>query len=86
MSEKLSAAQIVYIAISWAEESMLQMIDGCQDDDPYRAEVLDQIKQMRVYRNARFGKPKNPLEGAVLVDAMELLNRNRSARVMKGEG
>jgi hypothetical protein len=72
MSEKLSAAELVYIAITWAEEGMIQMIDGCHNDDPYRADVKNQLKQMRAYRRRRFGKPTNPFEGAKLVNMTEM--------------
>lgn len=73
MTDKLSAAEIVYMAITWAEESMAQMVAGCDADDPYRAEVKDWMKQMRAYRDRRFGKPQNnPFEGAKLINMMEL--------------
>ena len=72
MSDKLSASELVYIAIIWAEESMLQMIGGCDPEDPYRAEVKDQLTQLRAYRNRRFGKPENIFEGAELVTMAEL--------------
>ena len=79
MTEKLSAAEIVYAAITWAEESMLQMIAGCDESDPYRAEVRDQLKQMRAYRDRRFGKPRNnPFEGARLVDMATLRQSQHS--------
>lgn len=72
MSEKLSATDLVRISIIWAEESMRQMIYGCSDDDPYRAEVKDQLRQLLAYRNRRFGKPKDPLAGAKLVNVTEM--------------
>lgn len=79
MSNKLSAAQLVQIAITWAEESMMQMICGCPKDDPYRAEVSEQLKQLRIYRRQRFGKPRDPLEGANLVDVTELRRQLRDS-------
>jgi hypothetical protein len=72
MTERLTAVQIIHIAITWAEESMLQMINGCPEGDPYRAEVLDQLRQMRAYKKRRFGKPNDPFEGARLVGLDEL--------------
>jgi hypothetical protein len=74
---KLSASQIVYVAITWAEESMLQMIGGCDKDDPYRAEVLDELKQIRTYRDKRFGKPADPFKDARLVNVIEELTPAR---------
>lgn len=72
MTEKLSAAELVRIAIVWAEESMLQMIDGLGNSDPYRAEVADQLKQMRAYSRRRFGSRPDPTAGARLVGLDEL--------------
>lgn len=69
---KLTGAEIIYVAITWAEESMALMIDGCHDDDPYRAEVMDQLKQMRAYKRRRFGKPDDPFKDAKLVSLEEL--------------
>lgn len=69
---RLTAVEIMQIAITWAEESMVQMINGCEENDPYRAEVADQLKQMRAYRKRRFGKPQDPFEGAKLLSLDEL--------------
>lgn len=77
---KRTSAEIIAIAIVWAEESMLQMIDGCQDDDPYRAEVVDDLKQMRAYQNRRFGKRKDPTDDAKLLTLDEI----RAQRSHKG--
>jgi hypothetical protein len=77
MTEKLTSAEIIHIAVTWAEESTLQMIGGCPEDDSYRAEVADQLKQMRAYRKRRFGKPANPFEGASLIGLDELRKMSR---------
>jgi len=71
-STKMTAAEIMLVAITWAEESMVQMIGGMPVDDPYRDEVRSQLKQMRAYRKRRFGKPHNPFEGAKLLGIDEL--------------
>lgn len=75
---KMTAGEIVYAALVWADEGMEQMIFGCQDDDPYRAEVKDQLKQLRAYRKKRFGEMKEPTEGAKLVNVLEELTPRRS--------
>lgn len=51
---KMTAAKIVHTALVWAEENMLAMIGGLDAKDPHRAEVLDQWKQLRAYRQRRF--------------------------------
>lgn len=72
MSDKMTSVEIIYTALIWAEESMALMIDGCHDDDPYRAEVMGQLKQMRAYKRRRFGKPDDPFKDAKLVSLDEL--------------
>lgn len=72
MTDKMTAVEIIQIAITWADESMVQMISGLSSDDPHRAEVKDQLKQMRAYRKRRFGNPKDPFEGAKLLGLDEL--------------
>lgn len=72
MPNKMNAAEIVRVAIIWAEESMCEMIHGCSHDDPYRKQVQDLLKQMRTYRNRRFGKPRDPFEGGKLLGLDEL--------------
>ena len=72
MPNKMNAAEIVRIAIIWAEESMCEMIHGCHEDDPYRKQVQDQLKQLRDYRNRRFGKSRDPFEGAESLGLDEL--------------
>jgi hypothetical protein len=69
---KMTSVEIIYTAIIWAEESMIQMINGCEDGDPYRAEVSNQLKQMRAYRKRRFGKPDCPFKDAKLLSLDEL--------------
>lgn len=72
VTNKLTAAEIIYTALVWADESMDQMISGCAEQDPYRAEVISLRKQLRAYRNRRFGKPKDPFEGAKALTLDEL--------------
>lgn len=66
---KLSASQIIYKALVWAEEGMEQMVDA--DPHGYGIIVSDELKQLRAYRYRRFGKPKDPLEGAKKVSAWD---------------
>lgn len=72
MSDRMTSVEIIYAAITWAEESMALMIDGCHEGDPYRETVLDQLKQMRAYKRRRFGKPDDPFKNAKLVSLDEL--------------
>ena len=76
---KLTATEIVRIALIWAEESMHQMVDGCDRDDPYRADVADQLKQMKAYNRRRFGERPDPLAGAKLVSIEEIREKNAEA-------
>lgn len=72
MTKKMISVEIIYTAITWAEESMLQMVHGCHETDPYRAEIMDQLKQIRAYKRRRFGKPDDPFRDAKLVSLDEL--------------
>lgn len=72
MSEKLPVKEIIRIALIWADESMLAMVHGCDEKDPYRTEVLDQLKQLRAYYKHRFGKRRDPFEGAEFVSLATL--------------
>lgn len=69
---KMTTAEIIHVAITWAEESMVQMVGGCHEDDPYRADVLDQLKQIRAYKRRRYGKPEDPFKDAKLVSIFDL--------------
>lgn len=60
---RMPADKIIYNALVWAEESMLAMLGGLPVADAYRVKLLDELKQMRAYRNRRFGKPKDPFAG-----------------------
>lgn len=70
MPNKMSANEIVFTALIWAIESMDQMISGTHESDPYRAELIEERRQLRAYRNKRFGKPVNPFKDAKLVDVL----------------
>jgi hypothetical protein len=74
----MTAAEIIHAALIWGEEGMQQMIHACHADDPYRAEVKDQLKQLRAYRKKRFGEQIEPTEGARLVNVLEELTPTRS--------
>lgn len=74
----MTASEIVHTALVWGEEGMVQMVRACHADDPYRAEVKDQLKQLRAYRRKRFGERKEPTEGARLVNVLEELTPSRS--------
>jgi hypothetical protein len=76
---RLTAAELMKIAITWAEESMVQMISGCEKDDPYRADVADQLKQLRAYRKRRFGAPVDPFKDAKKLTLDELRQLPNSA-------
>lgn len=78
---KMTAAEIIYTALVWGEESMAQMISGCAEDDPYRADVSDQLKQLRAYRKRRFPPPPDPFKGAKLMSLDEI----RATRTATGE-
>ncbi|MFI5423143.1 MAG: hypothetical protein ACHQWH_04305 [Nitrososphaerales archaeon] len=82
---KLTAAELIHIAITWAEESMLQMIHGCPEGGEYRAEVIDQLKQLRAYRKRRYGKPSDPFKDAKLVTLDELRESTVSSQHHSGE-
>ena len=69
--EKLSSGELVLQAFIWAEESIGEMIRGTEDSDPHRAYLLSLRKQMKAYRQRRFGKLKDPLDGARLVSVYE---------------
>lgn len=75
---KMTAGEIVYAALVWGEEGMAQMVHACHADDPYRAEVLEQLKQLRAYRKKRFGEMREPTEGARLVNVLDELTPTRS--------
>ena len=64
---KLSAAEIIYKALVWAEESMEQMVDG--DPGEYGKQVADELRQLRAYRKKRFGERPDPLVGAKKFEA-----------------
>lgn len=72
MTAKMSAAEIIYAALVWGEEGMLQMIGGLDKSDPYKAEVTSQYNQLRAYRRRRFGKEKDPFKGCKTITIMEL--------------
>lgn len=72
MPKKLTAAEIIFTALVWGDESMSQMIEGLHDGDPYKAEVKSELKQLRAYRQRRFGKDRNPFEGCKTVTLEEL--------------
>lgn len=71
MMPKMTAGEIVHAALVWGEEGMAQMVDACHMDDPYRAEVLDQLKQLRAYRRKRFGEMPDPTADARLVNVLK---------------
>ena len=68
---KMTAREIVYAALVWGEEGMEQMVRACHADDPYRAEVFAELKQLRAYRKKRFGERKEPTDGARLINILE---------------
>jgi hypothetical protein len=74
---KMTAAEIVYTALVWGEESMVQMVAGCHESDPYRTEVAEQLKQLRAYRKRRFGTPPDPFEGAKPMSLEEIRESQR---------
>lgn len=65
---KLTASQIVHIALVWAEESMEQMVDG--DPGEYGKQVADELRQLRAYRLKRFGEQTDPFVEAERVLAI----------------
>lgn len=70
MTKKLTSSEIVYKALVWAEESMEEMIRGC-DGNEYGQEVEAELKQLRAYRKKRFGASADQFKGAKLVNAVE---------------
>lgn len=76
---KMTAGEIIHAALVWGEEGMEQMVNGCDHDDPYRAEVLDQLKQLRAYRKKRFGVRPEPTDGAKLVNVLQELTPRRAS-------
>jgi hypothetical protein len=73
----MTAGEIIRTALIWAEESMNAMIGGLHKDDPHRAEVLAELRQLRAYHKRRFGEVPNPLAGCKLVDIREIKNAPR---------
>lgn len=69
---KMTATEIVRIALIWAEESMAQMVGGLADSDPHKAEVKDELRQLRAYRKRRYGSPPDPFKGTRKVGLDEL--------------
>jgi len=68
---KMSASEIVYFALVWADENVEAMMTACRESDPELVKTLaDNLRQMRAYRIKRFGKPANPMADAKLVDAV----------------
>lgn len=65
---KLTASQIVYKALVWAEESMEEMVRGSRDENGRK--VADELKQLRAYRKKRFGQPKDPFEGVPKINVI----------------
>lgn len=77
--KKFTASEIVRAALHWGEESITAMIDAHRPQfgeldtkDEYIAYLLNLRRQMSAYSRKRFGKRPDPLEGAVLVDAMTM--------------
>jgi len=81
---KMTASQIVYTALIWAEESMYTMIDGTHESDPHRAELKDELKQLRAYRKRRYGQPSDPFAGATAM-SLEDLRKLRDSSVKNGD-
>lgn len=74
---KLTASEIIYKALVWAEESMEQMVDG--DPGEYGKQVADELRQLRAYRRKRFGERPDPIAGTKKVPAISTKwPRNRS--------
>jgi hypothetical protein len=69
---KMTAAEIIYTALVWADEGLTEMINGLDDGEPHRVECINVRKQLHAYRRRRFGPGKNPFEGCKLVSLDEL--------------
>lgn len=76
--KKFSASEIVRHALSWGEESIAAMIDahtsadGVITDSKHVAYLQGLLKQMRAYRNKRFGPKPDHFAGTHLVDAFTM--------------
>lgn len=71
-NRRMTAAEVIYTALVWAEESMAQMVHGCGPDSEHGRHIADEIKQLRAYRVRRFGKERSPFEGSKLMSLDEL--------------
>lgn len=70
--KKLKDSEVIYHALIWGEENIAAMLEATRDsaDPEYRAELERLIKAMRKYRERKYGRQNDPLEGTVLVDAL----------------